>query len=127
MAASGVRSSWLASAANRRSRFSLAARRLSASCTCPSIRLKASPTWPVSVAGSVSGTPAGSSTSPDSSGNRATWDAVAATRRSGRSDSRTHSVPSTPASSSTPPKTAASTSATSLSVSCMPASGRPVT
>ena len=96
MAASGVRSSWLASAANRRSRASLAARRRSAVSTCPSIRLNASPTWPVSVPGSVSGTPAGIATSPDSSGSSATWDAVTATRRSGRSDSRTQKVPSTP-------------------------------
>ena len=60
MAASGVRSSWLASAANRRSRASLAARRRSAVSTCPSMRLNASPSWPVSVPGSVSGTPLGS-------------------------------------------------------------------
>src|ERR1700722_12352064 len=59
MAASGVRSSWLASAANRRSRDSLAARLRSAVSTCPSMRLNAIPTWPVSVSGLVSGTPAG--------------------------------------------------------------------
>ena len=74
MAARGVRSSWLASAAKRRSRDSLAARRRSAVSTCPSIWLNASPTWPVSVLGSVSGTPAGSDTSPDSRGSSATWD-----------------------------------------------------
>ncbi|HEX8005806.1 MAG TPA: hypothetical protein VF482_05180 [Trebonia sp.] len=51
--ASGVRSSWLASAANRRSRASLAARRTSARSTWPSIRLNAAPTCPVSVPGSV--------------------------------------------------------------------------
>ena len=126
MAASGVRSSWLASAANRRSRASLAARRRSAVSTCPSMRLNASPSWPVSVPGSVSGTPLGIATSPDSSGSSATRDAVAATRRSGRSDSRTHPVPSTPASTRTPPKTPASASATSLSRSCVPLSDRPV-
>ena len=101
MADSGVRSSWDASAANRRSRASLAARRRSAVCTWPSIRLKARPTWPVSVAGSVSGTPAGSSTSSESSGSSATCDAVAATRRSGRSENLTQRVPPAPASSST--------------------------
>ncbi len=116
--ASGVRSSWLASAANRRSRVSLAFRR--------SIRLKAAPSWPVSVRGSVSGTPAGNSTSPDSSGSSATWEAMAATRRSGRSDSPTHAVPSTPASSSTRPKTASSATARSCSVSLTSLSGRPV-
>ena len=106
MAARGVRSSWLASAANRRSRASLAARRRSAVSTWPSIRLNASPTWPVSVSGSVSGTPAGSDTSPDSRGSSATCEAVVATRRSGRSENRTQRVPSTPASSRTTAKTA---------------------
>jgi hypothetical protein len=126
MADSGVRSSCDASAANRRSRASLAARLRSAVCTWPSIRLNASPTWPVSVAGSVSGTPGGSDTSPDSRGRSATCDAVAATRRSGRSEKRTQRVPSTPASTSTPPKTAASATATKLSMVCTPDSGRPV-
>ena len=126
MADSGVRSSCEASAANRRSRASLAARRRSAVCTWPSIRLKARPTWPVSVAGSVSGTPAGSSTSSESSGSSATCDAVAATRRSGRSENLTQRVPPAPASSSTAPKTAASASATRRSVSCRVDSGRPV-
>ena len=72
MAASGVRSSWLASAANRRSRASLAARRASAASTCPSIRLNAEPTWPTSVRGSASGTRSGSVTSPLASGSSAT-------------------------------------------------------
>ena len=54
----------------------LAGRPLAAarSRTWPSMRLNASPTWPVSVSGSVSGTPAGSDTTPDSSGSSATWD-----------------------------------------------------
>jgi len=115
MAASGVRSSWLASAANRRSRVSLAARCRSAVSTWPSMRLNASPTWPVSVSGSVSGTPAGSDTTPDSSGSSATCEAVAATRRSGRSENRTQNMPITPANSSTAPKTMASSRAMSRS------------
>ena len=96
MADSGRAQLVAASAANRRSRASLAARRRSAVSTWPSIRLKARPTWPVSVAGSVSGTPAGSVTSSDSSGSSATWDAVAATRRSGRSENLTQRVPQDP-------------------------------
>src|ERR1035438_10180748 len=57
MAASGVRSSWLASAANRRSRASLAARRARAASTCSSIRLNAAPTWPTSVRGFATAQP----------------------------------------------------------------------
>jgi hypothetical protein len=126
MAARGVRSSWLASAANRRSRDSLAARRRRAFSTWPSIRLNASPTWPVSVAGSASGTPAGSDTSPDSKGSSATCEAVVATRRSGRSANLTQRVPRTPASKITPANTAVSASATSVRKSCKLDSGIPV-
>ncbi|HEX8005805.1 MAG TPA: hypothetical protein VF482_05175 [Trebonia sp.] len=69
----------------------------------------------------------GSSTSPDSSGSSATAVAVAATRCSGRSESRTQTVPSTPAVTSTEPKMTNSTSATSRSMSCRLLSDRPVT
>jgi len=126
MAARGVRSSWLASAAKRRSRASLDARLRSAVSTWPSIRLNASPTCPVSVAGSVSGTPAGSETSPASSGSSATCEAVTATRRSGRSENRTQKNPKIPASISTAAKTTPSASATSRSVSCIEFNGRPM-
>ena len=83
----------------------MAARLASVAWMWPSIRLKDAPTRPASVPGSVSGTPAGSSTSPDSSGRSATCAAVEATRSSGRSDHVTSKVPSTPASSSTTPDT----------------------
>jgi hypothetical protein len=127
MADSGVRSSCEASAANRRSRASLASRRPRARSTWYSIRLNAAPTRPTSVLGSLSGTPAGSVTSPESSGSSATRAAVTATRRSGRSDNRTSTVPSTPASTSTHRKTISSAAATWPSVCSTVLSGRPVT
>ena len=97
--ATGVRSSWLASAAKRRSRSSPACRRASASPTWPSMWLSAAPTWPTSVRGSVSGTGSGMAISPLARGSRVTSAAVAATRRSGRRDRRTHSAPASPVAS----------------------------
>ncbi|HEU5387780.1 MAG TPA: hypothetical protein VFV73_17940 [Streptosporangiaceae bacterium] len=88
--------------------------------------MNAAPTRPTSVRGSLSGTPLGSDTSPESSGSSATRAAVAATRRSGRSDSRTSAVPDTPASSSTEGKTISSASATWRSVLSTVFSGSPV-
>ena len=73
IAASGVRSSWLASATNWRTFISLACRAASALSTWPSMWFSAEPTWPTSVRGSVSaaGTRTGSATSPWSSGSSA--------------------------------------------------------
>ena len=126
MAASGVRSSWLASAANRRSRASLAARRARADSTCPSIRLNATATWPTSVRGLASGTRSGRVTSPLASGSWVTRVAVAATRRSGRSDSRTNPVPMKPARTSAARNAASSAISTLCSVVSMGDSGSPV-
>ena len=66
MEASGVRSSWLASATNCRTRVSLSCRALSAEPTCPSIRLSAAPTCPTSVreSASAAGTRSRRATSP---------------------------------------------------------------
>ena len=125
MAASGVRSSWLASAANRRSRVSLAARRARADSTCWSIRLNAAPTWPTSVRGSSSGTRADRLMSV-SSGSSVTMVAVAATRRSGRSDSRTSTTPEPATSRTTTANTTASAISTLRRVSSTVRSGRPV-
>ena len=127
--ASGVRSSWLASATNWRTRVSLSCRAVSAAETCPSIRLSAAPTWPTSVRGSVSasGTRSDSSTVPRSSGSSETLVAVAATRRSGRRVSRTISAPAMPASSRPPAATAAMITASRVTVSCTPDSGSPAT
>ena len=127
MADSGVRSSCEASAANLRSRASLAARRPSARSTWNSIRLNAAPTRPTSVRGSLSGTPAGKVTSPESSGSSVTRVAVAATRRSGRSENCTIAVPATRTSSSTAANTTCSVFSTSLSVPWTVARGSPVT
>ncbi len=90
MDASGVRSSWLASATNWRTRVSLACLAVSALDTWSIIRFSAAPTFPASVRPSVSasGTRTSSPTSPRSSGSREIRAAVAATRSSGRSDSR---------------------------------------
>ena len=126
MAASGVRSSWLASAAKRRSRASLAARRASAPSTWPSIRLNASATWPTSVRGLMSGTRSARVTSPLARGSWVTRVAVAATRRSGRKDSRTNPVPMMPARTSTAENATSSAISTLCRVDCMPDSGRPV-
>ena len=95
MEASGVRSSWLASATNARTFASLACRTASAEPTESSRLLSAAPTCPTSVRGlvSFSGTRCGRSTSPRSSGSAATFDATDATRRSGRRDRPTTSAP----------------------------------
>ena len=122
-----MRSSWLASAAKLRSRASLACRRASADSTWPSIRLNAVPSWPTSVRGSASGTRCGRSTRPLASGSSVTSAAVAVTRRSGRSDSRTHPVPISPVSTSAAENTAISVSSTCRMVLLTAASGRPLT
>ena len=126
MAASGVRSSWLASAAKRRSRASEAARRARAASTWPSIRLNAVPTWPTSVRGLASGTRSLSVTSPLASGSCVTRAAVAATRRNGRNDNRTNPVPSSPVSTSAAENATTSAISTFLRVDSMAASGSPV-
>ena len=54
-----MRSSWLASATNCRTRISLRCRALRASLTFSSIRLSATPTWPTSVCGFGLGDPFG--------------------------------------------------------------------
>ena len=89
-----MRSSWLASATNRRTRVSLSWRARRAEATCSSIRFSAVPTCPTSVPVSVSGsgTRTASATSPRSSGSWVTRRAVPATRPSGRSASRTVTV-----------------------------------
>nr|RZI36526.1 hypothetical protein BJQ95_01087 [Cryobacterium sp. SO1] len=105
MAASGVRNSWEASVTNRRIRRSVAARTLSAVSTWSSSWLRASPTMPASVRGSVSAaaTRVEMPWSPTSSGSAVTSTAVSTTRASGRSARRTtRIVPTTvPASAST--------------------------
>ena len=126
MAASGVRSSWLASAAKRRSRASEAARRASAASTWPSIRLNAAPTWPTSVRGLASGTRSGSVTWPLASGSCVTRVAVAATRRNGRNDNRTNPVPSNPVNTNAAENAATSAISTWRRVASMSLSGRPV-
>ncbi len=65
-------------------------------------------------------------TSPLASGSWVTRVAVAATRRSGRSDSRTNPVPSRPVSTSAAEKTASSAIPTSRRVESTGASGSPV-
>ena len=127
MAASGVRSSWLASAAKRRSRASEAARRARAASTWPSIRLNADPTWPTSVRGLASGTRSLSVTSPLASGSCVTRAAVAATRRNGRNDNRTNPVPMNPVSRTAAEKTMISASSTFCRVDWFWLSGIPVT
>ena len=91
MAASGLRSSWEASATNWRTFVSLACRAASASSTLLSMWLNACPTRPTSDVGSASsgGTRTASATSPRSSGSCETCWAVAATRFSGRRLRRT--------------------------------------
>ena len=76
--------------------------------------------------GLASGTRSGSVTSPLASGSWVTRVAVAATRRSGRSDSRTNPVPSKPVSTSAAEKTASSAMPTSRRVESTGASGSPV-
>ena len=91
------------------------------------MRLNAAPTWPTSVRGSASGTRSGRLTSPLASGSWVTLVAVAATRRSGRSETRTQPVPMMPVSTSAAEKTAISASATARSVVVTEVSGMPVT
>ena len=105
IAARGVRSSWLASAMNCRSRISLSWRASSAPPTLSSIWLSAVATCPTSVRGSTSRTRSTSSTSPRSSGSALTVAAVSATRSSGRSSRRTSTAPATPAPTSATPIT----------------------
>ena len=76
--------------------------------------------------GLASGTRSGSVTSPLASGSWVTRVAVAATRRSGRSDSRTNPVPSNPVSTSAAENTATSAMPTSRSVESIGCSGSPV-
>ena len=62
--------------------------------------MKAAPSWPTSVRGSASRDPVRQRHLPLASGSSVTSVAVAVTRLSGRSDSRTQPVPISPASSS---------------------------
>ena len=80
------------------------------------MRLSAAPTWPTSVPGLASGTRSGIVTWPLLSGSSVTLVAVAATRRSGRSDTRTQAVPISPVRTRAAANTAISASATSCSV-----------
>jgi hypothetical protein len=65
-------------------------------------------------------------TSPLANGSCVTLVAVAATRRSERSDSRTNAVPSSPAKTRTAEKAKTSAISTFLSVDSMEESGKPV-
>ena len=115
MEASGVRSSWLASATKRRIRSSLRWRASSDSPTWSSSVLRAWPTRPISVCSSVSssGTRSVMETAPSDSGRAATRVAVSATARSGFRPARiTNAIAA--ASSRSPP---AVTSAMVVSVS----------
>ena len=73
------------------------------------------------------GTPAGSVTSPESSGSSVTWVAVAAILRSGRSEIRTHTVPITRTTSKTAANTTCSLFSTLFSTVWTVLSGSPVT
>lgn len=88
-----MRSSWLASATNCRTRVSLCWRAVRAEETCPSMRLRAAPTWPTSVRGSASGTRSWRAGSPLCRGSSETRVAVAATRRRGRRATPTRTCP----------------------------------
>ncbi|MFC5126006.1 hypothetical protein ACFPRL_22405 [Pseudoclavibacter helvolus] len=92
MEASGVRSSWLASATNWRIFASLASRAVNAREMCPSIVLKACPIRPTSVRGSASlgSTRTSRAASPDVSGSFEMLVARCSTRSSGAMDARIH-------------------------------------
>jgi hypothetical protein len=96
-----------------------------AASTCCSIRLNAALDWHTPVRGLAFGTRSVSVTLPLASGSSVTRVAVAATRRSGRSESRTNPVPAKPASSKTAKNAMSSANSTRCGVKSISASGRP--
>jgi hypothetical protein len=127
--ASGVRSSWLASATNWRTWVSDSCRAASDCSTWSSSRLSAVPTRPTSVRVSVSscGTRSGSATSPLASGSSVTRVAVAATCESGRSVRRTTMTPVAPATRRPASPAMTSTRTRLVIATSEPCSGSPVT
>src|SRR5664280_1879911 len=89
--------------------------------------LTASPSRPTSVSVEVTATRSRTGVSPRASGSCATRCAVAVTRSSGRSPSRTNHEPAVPTTTSAPANTASSTSSSRRTVCSAGASGSPVT
>ena len=125
--ATGVRSSWLASAMNRRSWSSLSARVRNADSTCSSMALNARANASTSLPCVSVATRCGSDTPPDPNGSADTSVAVSAILASGRSMKRTTPVEIRATTTNVTPKTRPSmTSSLSMVRSTGPA-GSPVT